>query len=105
MLLLYKSSGTVYPIYLLVFLSFDTYLRLFCFGSLVILDVTCCYLWLFSLYINIKVGKNSFFYVRLAGDHLYAKLLLTWLSLVVSMMLSFCAVLFSHEMSWMSSWT
>ena len=29
----------------------------FCFGSLVILDVGRCYLWLFSLYINIKIGK------------------------------------------------
>ena len=33
--------------------------RLFYFGSLVILDVARCYLWLFSLYINIKIGKNS----------------------------------------------
>ena len=33
--------------------------RLFCFGSLVILDVARCYLWLFSLYINIKIDKNS----------------------------------------------
>ena len=33
--------------------------RLFCFGSLVILDVARCYLWLDSLYINIKIGKNS----------------------------------------------
>ena len=33
--------------------------RLFCFDSLVILDVARCYLWLFSLYINIKTGKNS----------------------------------------------
>ena len=32
--------------------------------------------------------------VRLAGDHLYEKLLVTWLSLVVSMMVSFCAVFF-----------
>ena len=32
--------------------------------------------------------------VRLAGDHLFGKLLFTWLSLVVSMMMSFCAVLF-----------
>ena len=31
--------------------------RLFCFGSLVILDVARCYLWLFTLYINIKIGK------------------------------------------------
>ena len=28
------------------------------FGSLVILDVARCYLWLFTLYINIKIGKN-----------------------------------------------
>ena len=25
---------------------------------LVILDVACCYLWLFSLYINVNIGKN-----------------------------------------------
>ena len=31
--------------------------RLFCFGSLVILDVVCRYLSLFLLYINIKIGK------------------------------------------------
>ena len=29
----------------------------FCFGSLVILDVARCCLWLFTLYINIKIGK------------------------------------------------
>ena len=33
--------------------------QLFCFGSLVILDVARCYLWLFTLYINIKISKNS----------------------------------------------
>ena len=32
--------------------------------------------------------------VRLAGDHLFGKLLFTWLSLVVSMVISFCAVLY-----------
>ena len=32
--------------------------------------------------------------VRLAGDHLYRKLLFTWLSLVMSSMVSFCAVPF-----------
>ena len=31
--------------------------RLFCFGSLVILDVVCRYLSLFVLYINIEIGK------------------------------------------------
>ena len=32
--------------------------RLFCFGSLITLDVACCYLWLFSLNINFKIGKT-----------------------------------------------
>ena len=32
--------------------------------------------------------------VSLAGDHLYGKLLFTWLSLVMSVIVSFCAVLF-----------
>ena len=32
--------------------------------------------------------------VRLAGDHQYGKLLFTWCSLVMSMMVSFCAVFF-----------
>ena len=84
MLLLYLSSGIVYPFFL-EFLSFDIYLiggrpqssrspppphthspvilllavlrRLFCFAFLVILDVVCRYLSLFLLYINIKIGK------------------------------------------------
>ena len=30
--------------------------------------------------------------VRLAGDNLYGKWLFTWLSLVMSLMVSFCAV-------------
>ena len=37
-----------------------------------------------------KGSKN----VTLAGDHLYGKWLFTWPSLVMSMILSFCAVLF-----------
>ena len=41
--------------------------------------------------------------VRLAGDHQHGKLLLTWLSLVMSLMVTFCVVLFSHGMSWMRS--
>ena len=32
--------------------------------------------------------------VRLVGDHLYGKKLFTWLSLVISLMVSPCAVLF-----------
>ena len=32
--------------------------------------------------------------VRLAGGHMYEKELFTWLSLVVSLLASFCAVLF-----------
>ena len=35
--------------------------------------------------------------VRLAGGHLYGKQLFTWLLLVVSLMASFCAVLFSLD--------
>ena len=42
--------------------------------------------------------------IRLAGDHQYGKLLFTWLTLVMSLMVSFCAV-FSHEMSWVRSGT
>ena len=34
------------------------------------------------------------FNVRLAGGHLYGKQLFTWLSLVMSLMSSFCAVCF-----------
>ena len=37
------------------------------------------------------------FNVRLAGDHLYGKLLFTWLSLVMSMIVSFCAVFFPRD--------
>ena len=35
--------------------------------------------------------------VRLAGDHLYRTLLFTWLSLLMSMMVFFCAVIFSRH--------
>ena len=49
--------------------------------------------------------------VGLAGDHLFGKLLFTWLSLVVSMVMSFCAVLFPTrclgwdlELDWVSFW-
>ena len=70
--------------------------RLFCFGSLVILDVMCRYLSLFLSYIKIKIGKNrSMLNVRLAGDHLYWKWLFIWQSLVMSLVASFCAVLFT----------
>ena len=51
------------------------------------------YLSLFLLNINIEIGKIDF-YVRLAGGHLYGKQLFTWLSLVVSLIASFCAALF-----------
>ena len=35
--------------------------------------------------------------VRLAGDHLYGKYLFTWLSLVMSLMVSLCAALFPRD--------
>ena len=41
----------------------------------------------------------------LSGDHLYGKSLLNLLSLLTSLMVSFSRCLFSHEMSWMRSWT
>ena len=31
----------------------------FMLGSLVTLDVAHCYLWIFTIYINIKIGKYS----------------------------------------------
>ena len=48
------------------------------------------------LYINMKIGKSGCWMlnVGLAGDHLYGNWLFTWLSLVMSLMASFCAVLF-----------
>ena len=35
--------------------------------------------------------------VRLAFDHKYRQLLFTWLSLVMSLMVSFCAVVFPRD--------
>ena len=35
--------------------------------------------------------------VRLAGDRQYGKLLFTWLSLVKSLIVSFCAVFFPRD--------
>ena len=48
---------------------------------------------------------NGNLVTRIASEHLYVKLLFTWLSLQVSMIVSFCAVPFSHEMSWIRSLT
>ena len=75
--------------------------QLFCFSSLVILNLVCCYLLLFLFNINIKKVNID---VKLAGDHLCWKLLFTWLSLVMSLIFLF-SFLFSHKMSWMRSWT
>ena len=72
--------------------------HLFCFGSLVVLVVVCGYLLLFLL--NIKIGKKwcsmwppvweMAVQLAVAGDVFDGVL--------------FCAVLLSHEMSWMRSW-
>ena len=35
--------------------------------------------------------------IRLAGDNVYGELLLSWLSLVLSLMVSFCVSLFPRE--------
>ena len=45
------------------------------------------------------------FNVRLAGGHLYGKWLFTWLSLVMSLMVSYFVLSVSPEMSWMRSGT
>ena len=37
--------------------------------------------------------------VRLAGEHLYGKKLFTWLSQVMSLIVSFCAVFFPRDAS------
>ena len=43
--------------------------------------------------------------VRLALDHLYGKWLFTWMSLVMSMMVSFCTfIFFFKEMSCNDTW-
>ena len=78
--------------------------RLFYFSCLVILDVACCYLWLFSLYVNIKVGKIVV-KVRLDGDLLYREIavLLAVVGGVYDSVFLCCP--FSHKMSWMRSRT
>ena len=45
------------------------------------------------------------FNARLAGDHLYGKWVLIWLSLVMSLIVSCYVLSFSHEVSWMRSGT
>ena len=55
-----------------------------------------CYLLFFLLYINTNKGKNML-NVSVVGDHLYGKLLFTWLSLVMSLMVSFCAVFLPRD--------
>ena len=44
-----------------------------------------------------KISKNSCLNVRLAGDHLYDKLLFTWLSPVMYMMASFVLSFFPQD--------
>ena len=51
---------------------------------------------LLVIYIIIEIGKIDVKY-RLAGDHQYGKLLFSWLSLVMYLMASFCAVFFPHD--------
>ena len=45
------------------------------------------------------------FNVRLAGDHVYGKWLFTWMSLVMSLIVSHFVLSLSLEMSWMRSGT
>ena len=43
------------------------------------------------------MGKGLMLNVRLAGDHLFGKLLFTWLSLVMSMLVSFVLSFFPRD--------
>ena len=52
----------------------------------------CVVIYCYSCYI--EIGKNIMLNVGLAGAHLPGKLRFTWLSLLMSLMVSFCAVLF-----------
>ena len=45
-----------------------------------------------------KNRRKQLLNVRLTGDHRYGKLLFSWLSLVMSLMVFLCC-LFSHEVS------
>ena len=45
------------------------------------------------------------FNVRLADGHLFGKWLFTWLSLLMTLMVSYFMPSFSHEMFWMRSGT
>ena len=69
-----------------------------------ILDVLCCYLLFFLLYINIEIG-NKMLNVRLAGDHQYGKLLFIWQSLVMALMVSYFVLPCSQEVSLVISGT
>ena len=74
-------------------------MRLFCFGSLVILDVACCYLWLFTLYINIKIGKNS---CQMLDSPVWEIAVHLAVACDVYDGVFLCCP-FSHEVSWMRS--
>ena len=56
--------------------------------------MVCGYVLLFLLDIKIENRKKIMFNVMLPGDHLYGKWLLTWLSLVMSSMVSYFVLSF-----------
>ena len=68
-----------------------------------VLDVVCGYVLLFLLDRKMENRLKSMFNVGLAGDRLYGKRLFTWLSMVMSLMLSYFVLSFCHEMAWMRS--
>ena len=73
-----------------------------------ILDVASCYYWLFSLYINIKIGKNSWtglsppVCVCVWGGGEFAVRLADAGGVFDGV---FLCCPFSHGMSWVRSWT
>ena len=56
--------------------------------------MVCGYVLLFWLDIKIENRYKYMLYVRQAGDHLYGTWLLTWLSLVMSLMMSYFVLSF-----------
>ena len=66
-----------------------------------------CYVLLFLLDIKVENIQKYLLNARLAGDYLYGKLLFARLGVAGDVFdgVLFCAVLFSHEISWMRYWS
>ena len=61
--------------------------------------MVCCYLLFCLLDIKTEGGQKWMFNVRLAGDSLCGRWLFSWLSLEVSLVVSYVVLSFFHGMS------